>query len=70
MKSVERTFEKICKASPHKSTLVNFASTITEVQPSKQKVSRYLTKLVDKNDYKGVNRKDLLLWLGGLTKTA
>ena len=64
MKSIKRNFERIVEENPYWSTYICFAETANGKGFSKQTISRWFNKLVDKDDYEdpdGINIKKAVL---------
>ncbi len=63
MRSLKRVFEKIKREHPFWSDYICFSMSISRRGFSKKIISRYFNKLVDKGDYSGQEKKDVLNWL-------
>lgn len=67
MKSIELNFKKVVEENPNLSTYVCFAKSVSSKKLSKDMIKRWFNKLVDKEDYKGVNKEYLFSQLEELT---
>ncbi len=68
MKSLKRVFEKLKKKNPYWSDYTCFSRAISGKGFSKRTISHHFNKLVDKGDYSGQEKKDILEWLFLLSK--
>lgn len=66
MKNVAIRFENYQKKRPNVSTLVNFAAAIKSTGFTHDTIRRWFNVLVDKEDYGGIPKIDLMRWLDGL----
>jgi hypothetical protein len=69
MKSVERVFNRIVKNNPCLSEMVGFSQAVIGRNFSKQTISRYFNKLVNKNDYDKKDKKEIVRQLCELSKS-
>ena len=67
MKSLERRFNKIAERNPYWSSYICFAEAVSGQGFSRQAIHRWFTKLVDKNDYAGSDKKKILAHLENLS---
>lgn len=63
MRSIERRFILEQESNPLSSTFINFVKSVKGQGFSRDKMSRWFNKLVDKDDYEKNERKMLLDWL-------
>ncbi len=68
MKSIKRVFEKIKIEHPYWSDYTCFSKTISGKRFSRETISRYFNKLVEKDDYSKRDKKDTLEWLFSLSQ--
>ncbi len=68
MKSLKRVFEKLKKKNPYWSDYTCFSRAISGKGFSKRTISHHFNKLVDKGDYPGQEKKNILKWLYSLSK--
>ena len=68
MKSIERRFNKVQIKNPYYSPIICFNLAVDEQGFSGQIIARWFNKLVDKDDYASSDKKDILLFLYGITK--
>jgi hypothetical protein len=69
MKSLERRFNNITEKNPKWSSYICFTEAIKEQNFGEQIIHRWFNKLVDKNDYAKNEKKAVLRFLVGLSKT-
>lgn len=69
MRSIERRFNNIAKRNPCWSSYICFAEAVEGQSFSKQTISRWFQKLVDKKDYSKSDKKGILVHLDTLTNT-
>ncbi len=60
MKSLKRVFEKLKRRNPYWSGYTCFALAISGKGFSKKTISHHFNKLVDKSDYSGQEKKEVL----------
>jgi hypothetical protein len=65
MRSIERRFKKIEKENPNLSTFIVFSRAVAGQHFSKDRLSRWFNKLVDKDDYDKKDKKTILEYLMG-----
>ena len=68
MKSIERRFKKISEKNPYWSDNTCFAVAITGQNFSRQTITKWFNKLVDKNDYGKNDKKEIRAFHESLTK--
>ena len=66
MRSIKRRFGDYQKERPNVSTLVNFAAAVKGMEFKRDTLRRWFNILVDKEDYEGISKFDILVWLDGL----
>lgn len=69
MKSLERRFKNITDRNPLWSSYVCFAESVKGERFSKQAISRWFSKLVEKSDYEKNSKKGILDHLWHLSNT-
>lgn len=67
MKSIERRFEKLQQSNPELSSYMNFSGAVGDGGFSADSISRWLNRLVDKDDYCQRDKKTLLAHLNSLS---
>lgn len=60
MKSLKRAFDNLRKAEPGYSSYIAFALTINQGKYDKKTINKWFDKLVDKDDYLGLDKNSLL----------
>ncbi len=68
MRSLKRVFEKIKRENPNWSDYTCFSKAVSGKRFSKEIISRYFNKLVDKSDYSRRDKKGILEWLFSLSQ--
>lgn len=68
MKSIKARFDKIRAVKTAKSDYICFAEAITNQGFTKESITRWFSKLVDKNDYEKKERQKLLRHLWEINK--
>ena len=63
MKSIQRAFEVILEQNPSVSTYIAFSRAITGKKFTKPMISRWFSKLVDKDDYARSEKRALIDYL-------
>ena len=63
MRSIERRFKKIAEKNPVWSSYICFAEAIKNQYFSKQSMSRWFNKLVEKDDYAKGEKRGILKYL-------
>lgn len=69
MKSLERRFKNIAEKNPVWSSYICFAEAIKNQHFSKQTISRWFQKLVNKDDYARKEKRAILSHLDNLSNT-
>ena len=67
MKDVQKRFDKYQKKRPNVSTFVNFAAAAKGTRLKHDTLRRWFNKLVEKEDYEGVSKFDILRCLDALS---
>jgi len=67
MKSIERRYKKIEVKKPRWSSYICFAEAVKDQHFSRQAISRWFSKLVEKNDYARSDKKQILNHLEDLS---
>ena len=67
MKSLEIRFNKIAEKNPYWSSYICFAEAVSGQGFGRQVIHRWFTKLVDKSDYAGSDKKEILAHLENLS---
>ncbi len=60
MKSIERKFNQIHEDNPYWSSLICFNETMNELNYTQRTISKWFKKLVDKDDYEGIDSSILI----------
>ena len=69
MRSIERTFKNIQKKNPFYSSWTCFAETVKNRNYTKRTINFWFNRLVDTEDYRREERKELLSFLYDCTNT-
>ena len=67
MRSIERRFKKIAEKNPVWSSYICFAEAVKSQCFSKQTMSRWFNKLVEKDDYTRSEKRQVLYYLVNLS---
>ena len=70
MKSIERRYKNIEVRNPFWSSFICFAEAVKNQHFSRQAISRWFSKLVEKDDYAKSDRKQILKHLEDLSNPA
>ncbi len=68
MRSIKRRFDNFQQKNPNLSTYINFAKAVRGQRFSRNAISKWFNRLVDKDDYSPKDRNQLIGELAKLTE--